>query len=153
MTIKKQKFTKTCGVYNGAEDDDQIELRTYRSRDVADGYSHQLCQAETPQESQTSDLENTSQQRGDCKAIISGLLCGKPMQWEVTFDIEPFLNGREREEKVHEELWNETFHHLAGCSIIQDFEHMAERECEIEHGEQQQDLFVCAGISLRSSYR
>lgn len=57
------------------------------------------------------------------------------MKWEVVFDIEPFLNGREREEKVHEELWNETFHHLAGRSIINDFEHMADKECEIEHGE------------------
>uniref|UniRef100_A0A3P8UHP1 von Willebrand factor A domain containing 5B1 n=1 Tax=Amphiprion percula TaxID=161767 RepID=A0A3P8UHP1_AMPPE len=71
---------------------------------------------------------------GDCKAVVSGLLCGKPMKWEVVFDIKPFLNGREREEKVHEELWNETFHHLAGRSIIQDFEHMADKECEIEHG-------------------
>uniref|UniRef100_A0A671QYV9 von Willebrand factor A domain containing 5B1 n=1 Tax=Sinocyclocheilus anshuiensis TaxID=1608454 RepID=A0A671QYV9_9TELE len=72
--------------------------------------------------------------KGDCKAVISGLLCGKPMRWEVAFDIQPYLKGREREEKVHEDLWNETFHHLAGSSIIQDFEHMADKECEIEHG-------------------
>uniref|UniRef100_A0A3Q2ZPI6 von Willebrand factor A domain containing 5B1 n=1 Tax=Kryptolebias marmoratus TaxID=37003 RepID=A0A3Q2ZPI6_KRYMA len=71
---------------------------------------------------------------GDCKAVVSGLLCGKAMKWEVAFDIKPFLNGREREEKVHEDLWNETFHHLAGRSIIRDFEHMAEKESEIEHG-------------------
>lgn len=76
-----------------------------------------------------------NQHKGNCKAVVSGLLCGKPMRWEVVFDIEPFLNGREREEKVHEELWNETFHHLAGRSIIQDFEHMVDKECEIEHGE------------------
>ncbi|XP_042264128.1 von Willebrand factor A domain-containing protein 5B1 isoform X1 [Thunnus maccoyii] len=99
-----------------------------------DGYGHQLCQAETPQESKTSDLGAASQQKGDCKAVVSGLLCGKPVKWEVVFDVEPFLNGREREEKVHEELWNETFHHLAGRSIIHDFEHMADKECEIEHG-------------------
>ncbi|KAM7411299.1 hypothetical protein PAMA_021339 [Pampus argenteus] len=99
-----------------------------------DGYSHQLCQAETPQETKTSDLGVASQQKVDCKAVVSGLLCGKPMKWEVVFDVEPFLNGREREEKVHEELWNETFHHLAGHSIIHDFEHMADKECEIEHG-------------------
>uniref|UniRef100_A0A667YRY3 von Willebrand factor A domain containing 5B1 n=1 Tax=Myripristis murdjan TaxID=586833 RepID=A0A667YRY3_9TELE len=72
--------------------------------------------------------------KGDCKAVVSGLLCGKSVKWEVVFDIEPYLNGREREEKVHEELWNETFHHLAGRSIIHDFEHMADKECEIEHG-------------------
>ncbi|XP_034029335.1 von Willebrand factor A domain-containing protein 5B1 [Thalassophryne amazonica] len=93
-----------------------------------DIYGHQFCQAETPQESQPSEP------RGDCKAVVSGLLCGKPMKWEVVFDIEPYMNGREREEKVHEDLWNETFHHLAGCSIIHDFEHMADKEYEIEHG-------------------
>lgn len=82
-----------------------------------------------------SAVGTASQHKGDCKAVVSGLLCGKPMKWEVVFDIEPYLNGREREEKVHEELWNETFHHLAGCSILHDFEHMAEKECEIEHGE------------------
>ncbi|KAE8292833.1 von Willebrand factor A domain-containing protein 5B1 Precursor [Larimichthys crocea] len=100
-----------------------------------DGYGHQLCQAETPQEPQASDLSAPDHQhKGDCKAVVSGLLCGKPAKWEVVFDIEPFLSGREREEKVHEELWNETFHHLAGRSILHDFEHMADKECEIEHG-------------------
>ncbi|XP_041655991.1 von Willebrand factor A domain-containing protein 5B1 [Cheilinus undulatus] len=99
-----------------------------------DGYGHQLCQAETPQDPQKSDLGSANQHKGYCKAVVSGLLCGKPAKWEVAFDIEPFLNGREREEKVHEELWNETFHHLAGRSIIYDFEHMADKECEIEHG-------------------
>uniref|UniRef100_A0A8C4TI88 von Willebrand factor A domain containing 5B1 n=1 Tax=Erpetoichthys calabaricus TaxID=27687 RepID=A0A8C4TI88_ERPCA len=69
-----------------------------------------------------------------CKAAVSGLLYGKAVQWEVTFDISPLLKGREREEKVHEDLWSETFHHLAARSIIRDFEQMAERECEIEHG-------------------
>ncbi|XP_056130401.1 von Willebrand factor A domain-containing protein 5B1 [Lampris incognitus] len=100
----------------------------------ADGYGHQLCEAETPLESHASDLGGAIQGKGNCKAVVSGLLCGKPMKWEVVFDIEPYLHGREREEKVHEDLWNETFHHLAGRSIIQDFEDMAEKECEIEHG-------------------
>ncbi|XP_037539730.1 von Willebrand factor A domain-containing protein 5B1 [Nematolebias whitei] len=99
-----------------------------------EGYGHQLCQAETPQEVHMSDLGSAGHHKGDCKAVVSGLLCGKPMKWEVAFDIKPFLNGREREEKVHEDLWNETFHHLAGRSIIRDFEHMAEKESEIEHG-------------------
>ena len=94
-----------------------------------------MCEVETPQDPSAPDLHFTSQGNGDCKAIVSGLLGGKPVKWEVVFDIEPYLKGREREEKVHEELWNETFHHLAGCSIIQDFERMADRECEIEHGE------------------
>ncbi|XP_029362902.1 von Willebrand factor A domain-containing protein 5B1 [Echeneis naucrates] len=99
-----------------------------------DGYGHQLCQAETPQENQIPALVAENQRKGDCKAVVTGLLCGTPMKWEVVFDIEPFLSGREREEKVHEELWNETFHHLAGHSIIHDFEHMVDKECEIEHG-------------------
>ncbi|XP_029689047.1 von Willebrand factor A domain-containing protein 5B1 isoform X2 [Takifugu rubripes] len=99
----------------------------------SDCYGHQVCQAETPQEALRSDL-GADQPKGDCKVVVSGLLCGKPAKWEVLFDIRPFLSGREREEKVHEELWNETFHYLAGRSIIHDFEHMAEKECEIEHG-------------------
>ncbi|XP_055079091.1 von Willebrand factor A domain-containing protein 5B1 [Periophthalmus magnuspinnatus] len=97
-----------------------------------DVYSHQLCQAETPQE--VPPLALSPRPKADCKAVVSGLLCGTPMKWEVEFDIEPYLNGREREEKVHEELWNENFHYLAGRSIINDFEHMADKECEIEHG-------------------
>uniref|UniRef100_A0A3B3XXN0 von Willebrand factor A domain containing 5B1 n=1 Tax=Poecilia mexicana TaxID=48701 RepID=A0A3B3XXN0_9TELE len=104
------------------------------SSDISDGYGHQMCQAETPQETHMSHLGTTSHHKGDCKAVVSGLLCGQPMKWEVVFDIEPFLSGREREEKVHEELWNETFHHLAGSSIIHDFEHMADKESEIEQG-------------------
>ncbi|XP_066527542.1 von Willebrand factor A domain-containing protein 5B1 [Hoplias malabaricus] len=99
-----------------------------------DGYSHQLCEAETPQDPHTPDFRSMGQAKGDCKVVVSGLLCGKPMKWEVTFDIEPYLKGREREEKVHEDLWNETFHHLAAHSIIQDFEQMADKESEIEHG-------------------
>ncbi|KAK9954568.1 hypothetical protein ABG768_016620 [Culter alburnus] len=99
----------------------------------ADGYTHQLCEVETPQDPHAPEFK-ASHGKGDCKAVVSGLLCGKPMKWEVIFDIQPFLKGREREEKVHEDLWNETFHHLAGRSIIKDFEHMADKECEIEHG-------------------
>lgn len=101
---------------------------------LTDGYSHQLCEAETPQDPQAPDFKLMNKGKGDCKAVISGLLCGKPVKWEVIFDIEPYLKGREREEKVHEDLWNETFHHLAARSIIHDFEQMADKECEIEHG-------------------
>lgn len=100
---------------------------------VTDGYTHQLCEVETPQDPQAPEFR-AARGKGDCKAVVSGLLCGKPVRWEVTFDVQPYLKGREREEKVHEELWNETFHHLAARSIIQDFEHMADKECEIEHG-------------------
>ncbi|XP_076840489.1 von Willebrand factor A domain-containing protein 5B1 isoform X2 [Brachyhypopomus gauderio] len=100
----------------------------------ADGYGHQLCEAETPQEVRAWDGRAGSREEGPCKAVVAGLLGGKPVKWEVTFDIEPYLKGREREEKVHEDLWNETFHHLAARSIIRDFEQMAGEESEIEHG-------------------
>ncbi|XP_069566964.1 von Willebrand factor A domain-containing protein 5B1 isoform X1 [Brachyistius frenatus] len=127
----------TPAARNAAGDDgsrSSTDTPSVSSAGDTDGYGHQLCQAETPQETQASDLGAAKQHRVDCKAVVSGLLCGKPMKWEVLFDIEPFLNGREREEKVHEELWNETFHHLAGRSIIHDFEQMWDKECEIEHG-------------------
>ncbi|NWH89273.1 VW5B1 protein, partial [Aegithalos caudatus] len=56
------------------------------------------------------------------------------VQWEVTFDIHPLFQERERQEDGDTDLWSETFHHLAAKSLIQDFEQLAERECEIEHG-------------------
>ncbi|XP_077367956.1 von Willebrand factor A domain-containing protein 5B1 isoform X2 [Festucalex cinctus] len=119
-----------------AEDGSRWSTDSPSSGSVGDteGYGHQLCRAETPQENRSADVSSSGRQRGACKAVVSGLLCGKAAQWEVLFDVEPFLKGREREEKVHEELWNETFHHLAARSVIHDFEHMAERECDIEHG-------------------
>ncbi|XP_035377105.1 von Willebrand factor A domain-containing protein 5B1 [Electrophorus electricus] len=100
----------------------------------AEGYGHQLCEAEAPQESRELGGRATSCEERACKVVVTGLLGGKPVKWEVTFDIEPYQKGREREEKVHEDLWNETFHHLAARSIIRDFEQMAGKECEIEHG-------------------
>ncbi|NXB93177.1 VW5B1 protein, partial [Vidua chalybeata] len=56
------------------------------------------------------------------------------VQWEVTFDIHPLFRERESQEDGDTDLWSETFHHLAAKSLIQDFEQLAERECEIEHG-------------------
>ncbi|NWV75151.1 VW5B1 protein, partial [Dasyornis broadbenti] len=56
------------------------------------------------------------------------------VQWEVTFDICPLFRERESREDCDADLWSETFHHLAAKSLIQDLEHLAERECEIEHG-------------------
>uniref|UniRef100_H3BGV1 von Willebrand factor A domain containing 5B1 n=1 Tax=Latimeria chalumnae TaxID=7897 RepID=H3BGV1_LATCH len=74
------------------------------------------------------------QPRSDCKAVINGLLCGEPVQWEVAFDIASLFQGKERQLNELEDVWNETFHHLAVRSIIRDFEQMAEKENEIEHG-------------------
>ncbi|NXS37007.1 VW5B1 protein, partial [Pomatostomus ruficeps] len=56
------------------------------------------------------------------------------VQWEVSFDIRPLFRERESREDGDADLWSETFHHLAAKSLIQDFEQLAERECEIEHG-------------------
>ncbi|NWX36650.1 VW5B1 protein, partial [Notiomystis cincta] len=56
------------------------------------------------------------------------------VQWEVPFDIRPLFRERESQEDGDTDLWSETFHHLAAKSLIQDFEQLAERECEIEHG-------------------
>ncbi|NWU36804.1 VW5B1 protein, partial [Hylia prasina] len=56
------------------------------------------------------------------------------VQWEVTFDIHPLFQERESQENGDTDPWSETFHHLAAKSLIQDFEQLAERECEIEHG-------------------
>ncbi|NXX26393.1 VW5B1 protein, partial [Nicator chloris] len=56
------------------------------------------------------------------------------VQWEVTFDIHRLFWERESQEDGDTDLWCDTFHHLAAKSLIQDFEQLAERECEIEHG-------------------
>ncbi|NXT13256.1 VW5B1 protein, partial [Prunella fulvescens] len=56
------------------------------------------------------------------------------MQWEVTFDVHPLFRERDSQQDGDTDLWSETFHHLAAKSLIQDFEQLAERECEIEHG-------------------
>nr|XP_030145263.3 von Willebrand factor A domain-containing protein 5B1 isoform X1 [Taeniopygia guttata]XP_030145264.3 von Willebrand factor A domain-containing protein 5B1 isoform X1 [Taeniopygia guttata]XP_041576258.1 von Willebrand factor A domain-containing protein 5B1 isoform X1 [Taeniopygia guttata] len=69
-----------------------------------------------------------------CKAVVKGLRNNEPVQWEVTFDIHPLFRERESQEDGDTDLWSETFHHLAAQSLIQDFEQLAERECEIEHG-------------------
>ncbi|XP_069731108.1 von Willebrand factor A domain-containing protein 5B1 [Phaenicophaeus curvirostris] len=69
-----------------------------------------------------------------CKAVVKGLRSNKPVQWEVTFDIRPLFRERESQADGDADLWSETFHHLAAKSVIRDFEQLAEKECEIEHG-------------------
>ncbi|XP_041129972.1 von Willebrand factor A domain-containing protein 5B1-like [Polyodon spathula] len=92
---------------------------------------HRMYEMERSLEAFTPDMESPTQ---DCKAVISGLLCGKPVQWEVTFDVSLVLKARLREETLQEDLWSETFHHLAARSVIRDFEQMADKENETEHG-------------------
>ncbi|XP_053256473.1 von Willebrand factor A domain-containing protein 5B1 isoform X3 [Podarcis raffonei] len=72
--------------------------------------------------------------RSTCKAVVKGLRNNEVVQWEVLFDIAPLFRGREGKRNDEDDLWSETFHHLAAKSIVRDFEQLAERECEIEHG-------------------
>ncbi|KFP85537.1 von Willebrand factor A domain-containing protein 5B1, partial [Acanthisitta chloris] len=69
-----------------------------------------------------------------CKAVVKGLRNNEPVQWEVAFDICHLFREREIQEDGDTDLWSETFHHLAAKSVIRDFEQLAEKECEIEHG-------------------
>ncbi|KAM5126716.1 von Willebrand factor A domain-containing protein 5B1 [Mantella aurantiaca] len=69
-----------------------------------------------------------------CKAVVRGLKGKQPVQWEIAFDIQDLFRERECRDDDESDLWNETFHHLAAKSIIRDFEQLAERESEIEHG-------------------
>ncbi|XP_072282173.1 von Willebrand factor A domain-containing protein 5B1 isoform X2 [Pyxicephalus adspersus] len=69
-----------------------------------------------------------------CKAVVRGLKGNQPVQWEIAFDIQELFRERQNRDDDESDLWNETFHHLAAKSIIRDFEQLAERETEIEHG-------------------
>ncbi|TSU88988.1 von Willebrand factor A domain-containing protein 5B1 [Bagarius yarrelli] len=65
-----------------------------------------------------------------CRAVIHGLLGSKPMSWEVSLDLCVLWSP----EETPRDIWNELVHHLAARSIIRDFEFMAERKTDIEHG-------------------
>ncbi|XP_018428154.1 PREDICTED: von Willebrand factor A domain-containing protein 5B1 [Nanorana parkeri] len=69
-----------------------------------------------------------------CKAVVRGLKSNQPVHWEIAFDIQELFRERDCRDDDESDLWNETFHHLAAKSIIRDFEQLAERESEIEHG-------------------
>uniref|UniRef100_A0A8D2AKX5 von Willebrand factor A domain containing 5B1 n=1 Tax=Sciurus vulgaris TaxID=55149 RepID=A0A8D2AKX5_SCIVU len=66
------------------------------------------------------------------KALVKGLRESQRLQWEVIFELGP--PGPERGSARDDDLWSETFHHLAARAIIRDFEQLAEREREIEQG-------------------
>ncbi|KAM9241714.1 von Willebrand factor A domain-containing protein 5B1 [Dugong dugon] len=66
------------------------------------------------------------------KAVVKGLRDSQRLQWEVSFELEP--PDPERSGARDADLWSETFHHLAARAVIRDFEQLAEREGEIEHG-------------------
>ncbi|XP_057264089.1 von Willebrand factor A domain-containing protein 5B1 [Pezoporus wallicus] len=82
----------------------------------------------------SADCGSPRSPRTLCKAVVKGLRMDEPVQWEVTFDICPLFREQESQEEGDTDPWSETFHHLAAKSVTRDFEHLAERECDIEHG-------------------
>ncbi|XP_078095852.1 von Willebrand factor A domain-containing protein 5B1 [Mustelus asterias] len=101
------------------------------------GQSHHLSstlEVESAFEFPDLSLSLSPASTSDCRAMISGLVCGEVFQWEVAFDLQSFLHHDTNCDAEQQDLWNETIHHLAARSIIRDFEQMAEKECEIEHG-------------------
>ena len=67
------------------------------------------------------------------------------MSWEVTVDLGPLWAPEEQgspdsgeeeggREGRYEDPWEEMLHQLTARSVIRDFEKMAEKESDIEHG-------------------
>ncbi|XP_060762020.1 von Willebrand factor A domain-containing protein 5B1 [Neoarius graeffei] len=65
-----------------------------------------------------------------CRSVIHGLLGSKPVSWEVSIDLCALWSS----EEAPRDIWDEIVHHLAARSVIRDFENMAEKETDIEHG-------------------
>ncbi|KAG8431248.1 hypothetical protein GDO86_019189 [Hymenochirus boettgeri] len=106
---------------------------------------------------QSSGLKGTvPSAHPQCKAVVRGLKGNQPVQWEISFDIQELFRERENRDDDESDLWNETFHHLAAKSIIRDFEQLAERESEIEHGLgrrfQQNAIHVSKACNVISKY-
>lgn len=67
------------------------------------------------------------------KVLVKGVCDNQQMQWEVSFELEP--PALRKEDTQNDDMWGETFHHLAARAIIREFEHLAQCEDEIELGE------------------
>ncbi|XP_053343169.1 von Willebrand factor A domain-containing protein 5B2 [Clarias gariepinus] len=65
-----------------------------------------------------------------CRSVIHGLLGSRPMSWEVSMDLCVLWSS----EEAPRDTWDEIVHHLAARSVIRDFENLAEKETDIEHG-------------------
>ncbi|XP_062843605.1 von Willebrand factor A domain-containing protein 5B1 [Trichomycterus rosablanca] len=65
-----------------------------------------------------------------CRSVIHGLLGSKPVSWEVSVDLSILW----RSEEAPRDTWDEIVHQLAAQSVIRDFESLAEKERDIEHG-------------------
>ncbi|XP_063293291.1 von Willebrand factor A domain-containing protein 5B1 [Pelobates fuscus] len=90
--------------------------------------------SESSQEQVSGPKGPPSHSQSMCKAVVRGLRQNQPVQWEIAFDIQELFKEHENRDDDESDLWNETFHHLAAKSIIRDFEQLAERESDIEHG-------------------
>ncbi|XP_032746523.1 von Willebrand factor A domain-containing protein 5B1-like [Rattus rattus] len=66
------------------------------------------------------------------KVLVKGVCDNQQMQWEVSFELEP--PALRKEDTQNDDMWGETFHHLAARAIIREFEHLAQCEDEIELG-------------------
>uniref|UniRef100_A0A8C8B4Z1 von Willebrand factor A domain containing 5B1 n=1 Tax=Otus sunia TaxID=257818 RepID=A0A8C8B4Z1_9STRI len=116
------------------------QCRTGCSKRLQEGAGERSMPARTSSDWEPQDFDFSAARssphspRTLCKAVVKGLRSNEPVQWEVTFDIRPLFRERESQEDGDTDLWSETFHHLAAKSVIRDFEHLAEKECEIEHG-------------------
>ncbi|XP_029930155.1 von Willebrand factor A domain-containing protein 5B2 [Myripristis murdjan] len=78
---------------------------------------------------------------GQCRSLIHGVLGGQPLSWEVTVDLGHLWTPEGQETTVGGgsgggggEPWEEIIHQLTARSVIRDFEKMAEKETDIEHG-------------------
>ncbi|XP_031662362.1 von Willebrand factor A domain-containing protein 5B2 isoform X2 [Oncorhynchus kisutch] len=81
-----------------------------------------------------------------CRSLIHGLLGSRPVSWEVTVDLTQLWapedqgtggtsgGGGEGGGGERGDLWEEIIHQLTARSAIRDFEKMAEKESDIEHG-------------------
>ncbi|MBN3325562.1 VW5B2 protein, partial [Atractosteus spatula] len=76
--------------------------------------------------------EETPPPLTQCRSIIQGLLAGKPVSWEVKVNLELLLVPQGPGSRT--DGWEEMMHQLTARSVIRDFENMAERESDIEHG-------------------
>ncbi|MBN3296887.1 VW5B2 protein, partial [Amia calva] len=68
-----------------------------------------------------------------CRSVIHGLLAGKPVSWEVSVPLDDLLAQQMPGDRNNS--WGEMVHQLTARSVIRDFEHMAEKELDIENGQ------------------
>nr|XP_023674194.1 von Willebrand factor A domain-containing protein 5B2-like isoform X1 [Paramormyrops kingsleyae]XP_023674195.1 von Willebrand factor A domain-containing protein 5B2-like isoform X1 [Paramormyrops kingsleyae]XP_023674196.1 von Willebrand factor A domain-containing protein 5B2-like isoform X1 [Paramormyrops kingsleyae]XP_023674197.1 von Willebrand factor A domain-containing protein 5B2-like isoform X1 [Paramormyrops kingsleyae] len=76
--------------------------------------------------------EETAEPRTQCRSVIHGLLGDKPVSWEVVVDLSQLWRPKDLGPVAGD--WKEIMHQLTARSVIRDFENMAEREPEAEHG-------------------